>query len=358
MCNKAWKTGYEELLSTLQLSSLWIVGCSSSCAPYSRFSTDSYTFLKMYFLPGKLGHLFVDLWCSLILLPELITISILLSLIPFSNGIIYQHMLSVVLCIPLKNHFCITLIALPTSTLSFVSLLMSSYFCWVHFWLALAIIVPDGWVWNWLLNDVSSNFQTSHHISCLKVSLRPDFHDFNTFDDPVTVVYLLFLHAILPSLTHANKFVQREEPLIHILKPQLINFYKPIAGKYLKPSAIVLEIVLTINIYQLGFGQWTSISWVLQNKRSTNCCMKETNQRVNILNYLQVQKNVWYDRIPFAMVSLWRHMQHGSTLKIDWKRAFCHWSSLSIDIHIYFTMWTWSSWMSSSLLSCSIKHCK
>ena len=38
-----------------------IVDCSSSCAPYSRFSTDCVTFLKMYFLPGKLGHMFVDL---------------------------------------------------------------------------------------------------------------------------------------------------------------------------------------------------------------------------------------------------------------------------------------------------------
>ena len=38
-----------------------IVDCSSGCAPYSRFSTDCVTFLKMYFLPGKLGHMFVDL---------------------------------------------------------------------------------------------------------------------------------------------------------------------------------------------------------------------------------------------------------------------------------------------------------
>ena len=38
-----------------------IVDCSSSCAPYLRFSTDCVTFLKMYFLPGKLGHMFVDL---------------------------------------------------------------------------------------------------------------------------------------------------------------------------------------------------------------------------------------------------------------------------------------------------------
>ena len=57
MYTKAWKAGYEELLSTLQLPSLsnrrlFLKLCTS---------TDRATFLNMYFLPGKLGHVFVDL---------------------------------------------------------------------------------------------------------------------------------------------------------------------------------------------------------------------------------------------------------------------------------------------------------
>ena len=41
------------------------------------------------------------------------------------------------------------------------------------------------------------------------------------FTDPLTEVYLWFMQSVFPTLVNANKFVQREEPLIHCLHPQL-----------------------------------------------------------------------------------------------------------------------------------------
>ena len=122
MCSKAWKTGYEELQSTLQLSSL------SNRRLFLKLCTIFKVLHGLCYFPQNVfsaretrSHV-----CRPILLPELIPISILLSLIPFSNGIIYLNMSSVVLlCIPLKNHLCIILIALTTNSLSFVSLLIT-----------------------------------------------------------------------------------------------------------------------------------------------------------------------------------------------------------------------------------------
>ena len=43
------------------------------------------------------------------------------------------------------------------------------------------------------------------------------------FNDPMTEVYLLFLQSVLPSFTHCNQFLQREEPLIHLLQPHVVS---------------------------------------------------------------------------------------------------------------------------------------
>lgn len=59
------------------------------------------------------------------------------------------------------------------------------------------------------------------------------------FGDPMTEVYLLFLQSVLPVFTQANRFLQREEPLIHILQQQLISLYKKVLGKYIKPCVLV-----------------------------------------------------------------------------------------------------------------------
>ena len=58
----------------------------------------------------------------------------------------------------------------------------------------------------------------------------------------MTEVYLLFFQSILPSFTHANMFIQKEEPLIHVLQAQLTKLVKTILGKFVKPSVIAYSI--------------------------------------------------------------------------------------------------------------------
>ena len=58
------------------------------------------------------------------------------------------------------------------------------------------------------------------------------------FEDPMTEVYLLFFQSVLPCFTHTNQFLQREEPLVHCLLPQLLSLYKKILGKFVKPSVL------------------------------------------------------------------------------------------------------------------------
>ena len=58
----------------------------------------------------------------------------------------------------------------------------------------------------------------------------------------MTEVYLLFLQSILPVFNEANKFLQREEPLIHVLQQQLYSLFKKVLGKYVKPCVLVASI--------------------------------------------------------------------------------------------------------------------
>ena len=58
------------------------------------------------------------------------------------------------------------------------------------------------------------------------------------FNDPLTEVYLLFLQFVLPSFTHCNQFLQREESLVHVLQPQLAKMLQSILGKYAKPTVL------------------------------------------------------------------------------------------------------------------------
>lgn len=51
-------------------------------------------------------------------------------------------------------------------------------------------------------------------------------------------IYLLFLQSTLPVLTNANKFLQREEPLIHSVRWQLVNLIKKVIAKFMKPTSI------------------------------------------------------------------------------------------------------------------------
>ena len=58
------------------------------------------------------------------------------------------------------------------------------------------------------------------------------------FSDPSTEVYLMFLQSVLPSFTHCNQFLQREEPLIHVLQPQLAKLVKNILAKFVQPAVL------------------------------------------------------------------------------------------------------------------------
>ena len=58
------------------------------------------------------------------------------------------------------------------------------------------------------------------------------------FENPLLEVYLLFFQSVLPALTNANKFLQREEPLIHVLDSQLKSLLKKVMGKFVKPLSI------------------------------------------------------------------------------------------------------------------------
>lgn len=49
----------------------------------------------------------------------------------------------------------------------------------------------------------------------------------------------MFFQSVLPCFTHSNKFLQQEEPLIHLLQPQLENLLKIVLGKFIKPTVLV-----------------------------------------------------------------------------------------------------------------------
>jgi len=56
--------------------------------------------------------------------------------------------------------------------------------------------------------------------------------------DLMTEVNLMFCQTVLPSFTHANMFLQREEPWIHVLQVWLERLVKSILAKFVKPSVI------------------------------------------------------------------------------------------------------------------------
>ena len=51
-------------------------------------------------------------------------------------------------------------------------------------------------------------------------------------------VNLMFYQTVLPSFTHANMFLQKAEPLIHVLQVWLEGLVKSILAKFVKPFVI------------------------------------------------------------------------------------------------------------------------
>ena len=97
------------------------------------------------------------------------------------------------------------------------------------------------------------------------------------FSDPMTEVYLLFFQSVMPSFTHCNMFLQREEPLIHVLQPQLTRMLRNILAKFVKPSVIAEH---------LRAGTLTSIDFKNDENHVTNNCLSVgflTKQSINKL---------------------------------------------------------------------------
>ena len=55
----------------------------------------------------------------------------------------------------------------------------------------------------------------------------------------MTEIYLLFFQSILPTLNCTNKFLQRDEPLIHLLQPHLLSLVQNVLSKFVKPTVLV-----------------------------------------------------------------------------------------------------------------------
>ena len=97
------------------------------------------------------------------------------------------------------------------------------------------------------------------------------------FNDPMTEVHLLFFQSVLPSFTHCNQFLQREEPLIHVLQPQLTRMLRNILAKFVKPSVIT---------EQLRAGTLTSIDFKNEENHVADNCLSigfVTNQSIDKL---------------------------------------------------------------------------
>ena len=62
-------------------------------------------------------------------------------------------------------------------------------------------------------------------------------------------VYLLFYHSVLPIFSAINKFLQYEEPKIHIIRSELIAFIKKIFGRFIFISVFKDKLVTEINLH-------------------------------------------------------------------------------------------------------------
>ena len=60
----------------------------------------------------------------------------------------------------------------------------------------------------------------------------------NVFGKPISEVYLLFYQAVFPVFNSFNKFLQREDPCIHLVHDQCMSLLKKVIGKFIKIDVI------------------------------------------------------------------------------------------------------------------------
>ena len=95
----------------------------------------------------------------------------------------------------------------------------------------------------WLSLEQCVNLELKKYVSLKSYFQSEEFNSetrfqrLNTaFSNPLVEVYLLFYQYALPIFTNFNKFLQREEPLIHILKGQIQIFLSKLCSKFIKPA--------------------------------------------------------------------------------------------------------------------------
>ena len=78
---------------------------------------------------------------------------------------------------------------------------------------------------------------------------------YEAFDDPMTEIHLLFMQNTLPIFTNANNFLQREEPMIYLLRPHLLSLFKKLLSKFVEPRIIAAAVGKDIHLVNFKSNQ-------------------------------------------------------------------------------------------------------
>ena len=60
-----------------------------------------------------------------------------------------------------------------------------------------------------------------------------------SFQRPMSEIYLMFFQSAIALLTNFNRFLQREDPLIYLLHTQMENFLNKLAVKFTRPEKVM-----------------------------------------------------------------------------------------------------------------------
>ena len=108
------------------------------------------------------------------------------------------------------------------------------------------------------------------------------------FDDPLSEIYLLFYQSVLPVFNSFNRFLQREDPCIHLIHEQCEALLTKVLGRFVLPGAIRdAEFLSEVDIglsYQLTdanlFVGFTTRQKLLQLEREGDCLPSESKKIV------------------------------------------------------------------------------
>ena len=104
------------------------------------------------------------------------------------------------------------------------------------------------------------------------------------FDDPLSEIYLLFYQSVLPVFNSFNRFLQRDDPCIHLVYEQCEALLRKVLGRFVLPGAIRdAECLSEVDIglsYQLTdanlFVGFTTRQNLLQLEREGDCVPPES----------------------------------------------------------------------------------